>query len=133
MPWRDFLDGLEGAPHFVIDGELPDRPGRFDRTLLEQVMINLLKNAAEAGSPEDAVTVSCRDTGTGFWLEVADRGPGMAPATLSQALVPFYSTKQRGSGIGLSLCREIVEAHDGRLSLANRKSGGLRVRIHLPA
>ncbi|MEM9301860.1 MAG: ATP-binding protein [Pseudomonadota bacterium] len=132
IPWDVFMRGLDGAPDFRVDGDLPSRPGRFDQTLLEQVMINLLKNAHEAGSDPGEVTISCRDSGDGFLVEVCDRGPGMSAGTLGQALVPFYSTKQRGSGIGLSLCREIVEAHDGRLSLSNRDGGGLRVRLFLP-
>jgi signal transduction histidine kinase len=63
---------------------------------------------------------------------VADAGPGMPGEVLEQALLPFYSTKQAGSGLGLPLCREIVEAHGGRLSLANRQSGGLIVSVWLP-
>jgi signal transduction histidine kinase len=52
--------------------------------------------------------------------------------TLRDALLPFYSTKPAGTGLGLTLCREIIEAHDGRLSLANRAGGGALVRVWLP-
>ena len=133
VDWADFFDGLADAGGFTLAEPLPDRPGLFDRAQLEQVVINLVKNAIEAGSPPEEVVVSCHDTGAGHWVEVADRGQGMSSATLGQALVPFYSTKREGSGIGLSLCREIVEAHNGQLSLRNRRHGGLRVRIFLPA
>jgi len=51
---------------------------------------------------------------------------------LGNALLPLYSTKQSGSGIGLSLCREIIEAHHGKISLANRKQGGLTISLSLP-
>ncbi|GAB1083760.1 MAG: hypothetical protein SStaTSB_17550 [Shewanella algae] len=61
-----------------------------------------------------------------------DRGSGMSAEVLSQALLPFYSTKPQGSGLGLALCREIAEAHDGRLSLQNRQDGGLLVQLWLP-
>jgi two-component system, NtrC family, nitrogen regulation sensor histidine kinase NtrY len=52
---------------------------------------------------------------------------------LQQALLPFYSTKREGTGLGLTLCREIIDAHGGRIKLANQKEGGLQVTIWLPA
>jgi signal transduction histidine kinase len=97
-------------------------------------MINLLKNAAESGSRAEEITVSVRDAGGSFVLEVADRGTGLTENVLRDALLPFYSTKATGTGLGLTLCREIVEAHGGRLSLANRPDGasGAVVTLWLP-
>ena len=60
------------------------------------------------------------------------RGSGLAEHVLRDALLPFYSTKPAGTGLGLTLCREIVEAHEGRLSIANREGGGALVTFWLP-
>jgi len=68
----------------------------------------------------------------GFSIEVRDGGPGFSGTALENALVPFYSTKVSGTGLGLTLCREIVEAHGGRLRIANRAGGGAVVTLWLP-
>lgn len=109
-----------------------DGVGHFDRSQLEQVIINLLKNAREAGGPEDAVslTTGVRDGEVTFVVE--DRGPGMSPEVLESAMLPFFSTKDGGSGLGLAICREIVEAHGGAIRLENREGGGLVVTCSLP-
>ncbi len=117
---------------FRLEGAVPEEPASFDASQLEQVMINLLKNAAESGSEPGAITVAVQRAAPGVRIEVADRGSGLSPDTLRDALLPFYSTKPTGTGLGLTLCREIVEAHGGRLSLANRPEGGARVTVWLP-
>lgn len=132
VDWAPFIESLALHCRFSLVGELPAQAGRFDPAQVEQILINLLKNAHEAESPDDAVTVAIRLKSDEVQIEVADRGPGMSEAVLSQALLPFYSTKRSGTGLGLALAREIAEAHEGRLQLANRKTGGLRVTLSLP-
>jgi two-component system, NtrC family, nitrogen regulation sensor histidine kinase NtrY len=132
VTWSSFLTRIAATQPFRIEGSLPERAASFDVGQLEQVMINLLKNAAESGSPPEAVSVSVQPRAQGFVIEVADRGAGLSEQVLRDALLPFFSTKPTGTGLGLTLCREIVEAHGGRLALANRTGGGAVVSIHLP-
>jgi two-component system nitrogen regulation sensor histidine kinase NtrY len=132
VDWAAFMASLSGMAPFTLEGSLPAEPGRFDAAQLQQVLINLLKNAHESGSAKEAVALSVRQLPQGLRLDVADAGPGMSADVLEQALLPFYSTKQSGTGLGLPLCREIVEAHGGRISLANRAEGGLIVSVWLP-
>jgi len=132
VAWPAFIDRVAATQPFRLEGALPQREASFDVAQLEQVMINLLKNAAESGSPADAITVSVHPRAQGFLIEVADRGAGLTEQVLRDALLPFFSTKSSGTGLGLTLCREIVEAHGGRLTLANRSGGGAVVSVHLP-
>lgn len=132
VAWSGFIASLSGLMSFTLEGPLPETTARFDAAQMQQVLINLLKNAHESGSPPEAVRLSVRQGPQGVRLDVMDAGPGMNESVLAQALLPFYSTKQAGTGLGLPLCREIVEAHGGRLSLANRAEGGLVVSVWLP-
>ncbi|MDT1842736.1 sensor histidine kinase, partial [Acinetobacter baumannii] len=88
-----------------------------------------LKNAHESGSDPGQVQLQVRRAQDQLRIDVLDRGSGMSEAVLTQALVPFYSTKRSGTGLGLALAREIAEAHGGRILLANRDGGGLAVTL----
>jgi two-component system nitrogen regulation sensor histidine kinase NtrY len=130
--WSDFLGSLQQAVPFSLEGSLPEGDGRFDPVQIEQVLINLLKNAQESGSAATDIFLGVSSDHRGQLIRVIDGGSGMSEQVLSSALLPFYSTKQKGSGLGLPLCREIVEAHGGRLNLANRRDGGLIVEFSIP-
>ncbi|GLQ96976.1 sensor histidine kinase [Dyella mobilis] len=132
VAWQPFLEGLALHCRFQLLSEVPEQPGWFDPVQIEQVVINLVKNAHESGSAPEGVSISLIPVGHELRIEVADRGPGMSEAVLAQALLPFYSTKRSGTGLGLALAREISEAHGGRIALANREDGGLRVTLVLP-
>lgn len=132
IDWAGFVQRLRSQVQFAVEGALPAEPARFDPAQIEQVLINLVKNAHESGSPPDEVKLHVRRQPPWLRIEVLDRGSGMNEAVLANALVPFYSTKRNGTGLGLALSREIVEAHGGRLSLANRADGGLCVALSLP-
>lgn len=126
----------------VLQG--PDISINVDPDQLEQVMINLTKNATEAvlakhsaetlatltGDP--AVSVNWNVTGSDLELWVRDQGIGLLD--VSNLFVPFYTTKETGSGIGLVLSRQIIEAHGGRLTIHNRTDmAGCEVQIKIPA
>ncbi len=133
IDWPAFLRSLQETAPFTLNSEPPTRPGVFDPAQIEQVIINLVKNAKEAGAPPDSIEVHVEEHAAGWRLQVLDRGAGMSEEVLRNALLPFYSTKPAGAGLGLTLCREVIEAHGGRISLANRPGGGLVATLWIPA
>lgn len=132
VEWDGFLANLKRQQEFSMDAAPPSQAGWFDRAQVEQVLINLLKNAHEAGGAAAQVQIGVWDTGNDQRIEVRDRGSGMSANVLAQALLPFYSTKRSGTGVGLALAREVAEAHNGRILLSNRDGGGLSVILELP-
>lgn len=117
------------------DVKLPPPPvqhGWIDGAQIEQVLINLIKNAREAGSPLSDIELRVASAADGSSeIDVLDRGPGFSAEAMLNALVPLYTTKPHGSGMGLALSREIAEAHRGSLDVANRPDGGAWIRVRL--
>jgi nitrogen fixation/metabolism regulation signal transduction histidine kinase len=133
VDWQEWLEGLREVHDFVLAGEPPATRGHFDCAQLEQVMINLFRNAVEAADGEAEIEVKVEDLPDGATrVEVLDRGRGMNEEVMRQALLPFYSTKAAGTGVGLPLCREIVEAHGGALRIYGRPGGGTVVSFRIP-
>ena len=133
VPWEHFVATARDFPQVRLLAPLPATPGWFDPAQLRQVLVNLFKNAVEAsaeGAPIGLRVEVAREGGT--WIQVSDQGRGMDEDTMRQALLPFYSTKAEGSGLGLALCREILEAHGGKISLQSRPGEGTVVTCWLP-
>jgi signal transduction histidine kinase len=107
-------------------------PARADPQRLQQVLLNLLLNAAQAMPQGGEVELSLEEAGSRAFVRVADRGPGFGEKELKSAFTPFYTTKEKGSGLGLVMTRRIVEAHGGAIRLENRDGGGAIVTIELP-
>ena len=105
-----------------------------DRQMLEQVLINLVKNSVEAvrNTENPEIELSCyKDIDKHICLSVRDNGEGIPEDKLEQVFVPFFTTREEGSGIGLSLCRQIIRSHNGRTHIESEAGKGTRVVITL--
>ena len=115
---RQFQRGL---PLAMIDGEL-----------FGQVLTNLFINAVQAMSAQGTLTVSTYSAADGFKIAVRDTGPGMSQSQLAQIFNPFYTTKTRGTGLGLPICRRVVETHGGSIDVESQPGKGAQFTITLP-
>jgi len=115
------------------DGLLPV-PG--DRVQLQQVLLNLILNAAEAMSSVEEgareLLISTEQDQTDALVAVRDSGPGIAPANLDRVFDAFYTTKSSGTGMGLSICRSIIQAHGGKLWAGANEPRGAAFQFTLP-
>lgn len=110
-------------------------PVLADAVLIEQVVINLVRNAADALQARESdrrIVVSSRVVGEFVRVDVQDNGPGLAGRGIEQLCAPFYSTKADGMGMGLAICRSIVEAHQGVLDASEAAGGGALFAFSLP-
>lgn len=125
-------DGVE-----VVAGTFTDVVVLADGYLLMHAMENVVRNAREALAELEEgarrrVEISVRRRGGDAIIDVADTGPGMDAEKVAGALEPFVTTKSKGMGLGLPVCREIVEGHGGRLELRSRPGAGTTVSLVLP-
>ncbi|WP_454888618.1 PAS domain-containing sensor histidine kinase [Sphingobium indicum] len=130
--------GLMGAREKGVDAQFDLAPDAskvlLDKVQIQQVLINLLRNAVEAmaASSERHLWITSRREKAGFVrVTVADSGPGVSPDVAEQLFTAFVSTKSEGMGLGLSICRTIVEANGGRIWLESRPGGGSQFHFTL--
>ena len=137
------VGGLLGSEirHGQIDFDVAIEPGLppvlGDPVSIRQVLLNLIRNAIEVldmgASRDRRITVTAARTGTGaVAISVSDTGPGIREDIRRKVFEPFFTTKVTGTGMGLSICRTIVEAHGGVLDLDTPEDGGSRFRFNLP-
>lgn len=143
VPERLLLEEVVGQARDSLLREFPDAAPRVeivvgsglrmrgDGGLLAQALLNLLKNALEA-SDGSSIRVEGRAMRKNIEILVRDDGPGIPAADLGRVFEPFYSTKERGLGIGLYLARKIVEAHGGRIEARSREGRGTDFHILFP-
>jgi two-component system nitrogen regulation sensor histidine kinase GlnL len=129
---------------FLLDLDPSIPPLRGDENLLTRLFLNLIKNAAEAIVKQGQVTISTKVaqdyhlTKPGnrpvpmIVIEIRDNGKGIAPETLEQIFTPFYTTKNKGSGLGLATCQKIVSEHDGLLKVESTPGEGTLFAVSLP-
>lgn len=116
--------------------ELPRLTG--DRIQLQQVMLNLINNAVQAMSaagvePRELVIFTSKANGDGIVVAVRDSGPGLDPANTGRVFDAFYTTKPDGLGMGLSICRSIIEAHGRKLWAIANTPRGATFQFTIPA
>lgn len=125
---------LQGGIHegWIVNQVEPDLVIEADQDALKQLLFNLIMNAREAAGNDSPVFCRGRLREREAWLAIDDSGPGVAGAP-EQCFEPFFTTKRNGTGLGLAVCRKIVESHRGTIRLRNRLEGGCRVEVYLPA
>jgi PAS domain S-box-containing protein len=137
---REFLDRMArlAGEHHLSRGVRFSQEGpadlalSADPSLLEQVFWNLFLNAAEAMKGVGDVRVSCRAGADAIEMAVTDTGAGIAPELAGRLFRPFVTTKTSGTGLGLALCRKIVEAHQGSINIASEPGRGTTVTLRFP-
>lgn len=112
------------------DKELPNAP--IDAAQLKQVLVNLIKNAMQAMTKGGTLTLKTGHNSEAVWLSVGDTGGGIPPEIVERIFEPFYTTKQKGSGLGLMIVQRIVREHGGRIDLDSRVGVGTTFRIWFP-
>jgi two-component system, sporulation sensor kinase E len=110
--------------------QLPAAP--IDPTQIQQVLVNLIKNAMQAMTKGGTLTLQTGEGSDGVWISVGDTGGGIPQEQINRIFEPFYTTKKKGSGLGLMIVQRIVRAHGGRIELESHVKRGTTFRIWLP-
>jgi signal transduction histidine kinase len=109
---------------------LPMRP--LDATQIQQVLVNLVKNAMQAMTKGGTLTLQTGETPDAVWVSVADTGGGIPQEQINRIFEPFYTTKKKGTGLGLMIVQRIIRAHGGHIEVESQVGRGTTFRIWLP-
>jgi PAS domain S-box-containing protein len=104
----------------------------LDATQMQQVLVNLVKNAMQAMTKGGTLTLQTGESDDGVWVSVGDTGGGIPQEQINRIFEPFYTTKKKGSGLGLMIVQRIVRAHNGRIELESHVGRGTIFKIWLP-
>jgi PAS domain S-box-containing protein len=104
----------------------------IDATQMQQVLVNLVKNATQAMTTGGTLTLQTGENNDGVWVSMADTGGGIPQEQINRIFEPFYTTKKKGSGLGLMIVQRIVRAHNGRIELESNVGRGTTFRVWLP-
>jgi signal transduction histidine kinase len=128
---RPLFDRVNGP----LDVEVAEGPMAImgDPDAIEQLVLNLLRNAAEALEPGGRVVLGAQRGDTEVRIVVRDDGDGMPPEVVEKAFEPLFSTRKEGTGLGLPIARKIVQAHDGTIRIRSEAGEGTTVEVRLPA
>jgi two-component system, sporulation sensor kinase E len=105
---------------------------QIDATQMQQVLVNLVKNAMQAMTRGGTLLLQTGEAADGVWLSVSDTGGGIPQEQINRIFEPFYTTKKKGSGLGLMIVQRIIRAHNGRIELESHVGRGTTFRIWLP-
>jgi len=134
---NDIFDQLSELYPIKLNNKLANNVINLDQSQFEQVLVNLLKNADEA-DPDNLTRVNIYEVSSNtasqhhLKIDIIDDGAGMSDEVIQHALLPFYSTKHSGTGLGLALCKDIIEAHQGQLLFNNLSPNGFCISLILP-
>ncbi|MEA2114705.1 MAG: ATP-binding protein [Thermodesulfobacteriota bacterium] len=107
-------------------------PALIDPQQIKQVLINLLKNALEATPDGGRITIQSKVENSYARVSIVDSGSGIPPEMISKIFNPFYTTKEKGTGLGLAVCRKIIEEHEGEISIQSEEGKGTEIIFILP-
>ena len=113
-----------------LDEQLPDPP--LDRAQIKQVLVNLIKNAMQAMDKDGLLRIRTKRDADGVWLSVEDNGMGISKDRISRIFEPYFTTKRKGTGLGLMIVHRIIRDHGGRIMVEPNQPSGTIFRLWLP-
>ncbi len=114
-----------------VEGDLP-KTLHFDRSRLQQALLNLIQNAIQASGQDTTISIKTSPQGEGHLIELVDQGPGIPADKLERIYEPFFTTKEKGTGLGVPLAKKFIESHGGTFSIRSEEGEGTTVLIWLP-